>query len=144
MDYEERMQAALAELDNSDTINYTAVAKKHGILHPSTLSRRFRGVTQSATENRSQNQQHLTNVQEAAILDYVESLGKRGLWITPRTIKNLVEECLDHQVSHSWINRFLKRHPTRLGSIYLNGFDRSRFVSESVENTTQFFQNVCV
>ena len=48
MDYEQRMQAALAELDNSDVINYTAVAKKHGISYSSTLSRRFRGVKQSA------------------------------------------------------------------------------------------------
>ena len=56
------MQAALTELDNSDIINYTAVAKKHEILHSSTLSRRYRGITRSAAEFRSQSQQHLTRV----------------------------------------------------------------------------------
>ncbi len=53
MDHEDQIQAALAELDSSDTINYTQVAKKHGI-HRSTLSRRYRNVTRSAAEFRSQ------------------------------------------------------------------------------------------
>ena len=80
MDYEDRIQAALAELDNSDIINYTQVAKNHGIKHRSTLSRRHRKIiTRSAAEFRSQSQQHFTTVQEAALLNYIESLGKRGL-----------------------------------------------------------------
>jgi hypothetical protein len=142
MDYEDRIQAALAELDNSDTINYTQVAKKHGIKHPSTLSRRHRNITRSAAEFRSQSQQLLTTVQEHALLDYIESLGKRGLWMTHRTIRNLAEECVGHRVGKGWVGRFLKRHPTRIKSVYLNGFDRSRFAAESAENTAQFFQNV--
>jgi transposase len=141
MDYEDRIQAAIAELDSSDTRNYTQTAKKHDV-NRSTLSRRHRNVTRSAAEFRSQSQQLLTTVQEHAILDYIESLGKRGLWMTPRTIRNLAEECVGHRIGKSWVGRFLKRHPTRLASVYLNGFDRSRFAAESAENTAKFFQNV--
>ena len=78
MDYEERIQAAITELDSSDTKNYTQIAKKHDV-NRSTLSRRHRNVTRSTAEFRSQSQQLLITVQEHAILDYIKSLDKRDL-----------------------------------------------------------------
>ena len=100
MDYEDRIQAALAELNSSDTINYTQVAKKHEV-NRSTLSRQHRNVTRSAAEFRSQSQQLLTTVQEHAILNYIKFLDKRGLWMTSRIIRNLAEECVGHRISKS-------------------------------------------
>ena len=64
--------------------------------------------------------------------------------MTLRIIRNLAEECVSHRIGKSWVGSFLKRHPTRVGSIYLNRFDRFRFAAESAENTTKFFQNVRV
>ena len=53
MNYETRMQTALTELDNSNIINYTAIAKKLEILYSSTLSQRYRGITRFVAEFRS-------------------------------------------------------------------------------------------
>ena len=53
MDYEDRIQAVIAELDSYDTGNYTQIAKKHDV-NRSTLSRRHRKVTRSAAEFRFQ------------------------------------------------------------------------------------------
>ena len=53
MDYEQRMQAALAEIESLKDPNYTKIAKKYG-LGRSTLSRRARGKTASRVEAYSQ------------------------------------------------------------------------------------------
>jgi hypothetical protein len=49
MPNESDIQAALEEVANSDKPNYAAIADKHNV-HPSTLSRRARGITQSREE----------------------------------------------------------------------------------------------
>jgi hypothetical protein len=49
MPNESDIQAALEEAANSDKPNYAAIADKYNI-HPSTLSYRARGITQSREE----------------------------------------------------------------------------------------------
>ena len=53
MPNESDIQAALKEVANSDKPNYAAIADKHNV-HPSTLSRRAHGITQSREEIASQ------------------------------------------------------------------------------------------
>ena len=46
---EDDMRKALAEIESSSDPNYTAIAKKHGLV-PSTLIRRVQGKTSSIAE----------------------------------------------------------------------------------------------
>ena len=60
MPNESDIQAALAEVANSDAPNFAAIAMKHKI-YRSTLSRRARGITQSKKEISLQQLQLLTD-----------------------------------------------------------------------------------
>jgi transposase-like protein len=138
---EDDIQAALADLDNSDTLNYAATARKHNI-HPSTLSRRHRQLTRSREEYLSQSRQLLSTAEEHVLLDQIDRLGKHGLHPTSQMIVNMVEEHLQRELSKNWIYAFLNRHQDRITGVYLKGFDKDRHASESTVNVAHFFENV--
>ena len=97
MPNESDIQAALEEAANSDKPNYAAIADKYNI-HPSTLSYRARGITQSREEVSSQQRQLLTNPQEASLIDYINKLSDKALHVTPKIVTNLVEELLQKAI----------------------------------------------
>jgi hypothetical protein len=137
------MDAALAELDLSDTLNYATVAKKHNV-HPSTLRRQFLKETRSKEDFLSDSKRLLTNAQETFLLNYIDRQSQRGLYLTPRILQNIVEEVLQRHINKNWAASFCKRHQYRITSRYLNGFDRARHVAESAENISHFFDNVSI
>jgi hypothetical protein len=140
-DREAQIQAALAEADQKIKPNYAAIADKYGI-HRSTLSRRHRLKTRDPRTFRSESKQLLSDAEEAILVDYLNHLASYGLFATTRILINIVEERLGREISHNWPSGFVARHKDKLKSIYLKGFDRSRFASESVANLTVFFENV--
>src|ERR1700712_300770 len=93
MDYEARMQKALAELRESDTPNFTVVAETHKLVR-TTLSRRFYKQTRSRHDFIEQESRLLTNAQEDQILLEIDRWSKKGLYFTPRILRNIVEELL--------------------------------------------------
>jgi hypothetical protein len=138
---EERMQAALAEIEHIIKPNYSAIAEKHNI-HRTTLSRRHQLKTRDLHTFRSQSKQLLSDAEEEVLVNYLNTLATRGLFATTRILVNIVEERLGRQISHTWASGFIGRHSDVLKSVYLKGFDTTRFASESVANTQVFFDNV--
>jgi hypothetical protein len=143
MSYEDRIQAAFAELDSAKSINYTQAALNWG-LERSTLSRRHRKITRSREQFLDESLRKLTTTQETALVDYLLQIGKRGIWTTPRIIRNLVQETLNELIGKNWVTRFVERHSNQITTVYLNGLDKNRRAAESVANTAKFYENVCI
>lgn len=141
MDPEERMEAAITELINSKTRNFSIVAKKWDLVR-TTLSRRFYKQTRSKAEFLSQEHQLLTTAEEDAIFDYIERIGTRGLHLTPSMLVTLVEQYLGRSVSKNWVYGFEKRNNERINSVFLYGFDKKRHLAESAANIDKFYTEV--
>ena len=141
MERDDRIDAAIAELDNSKVVNYAATARKYNI-DRTTLSKRHRGKTRSRAEFLSDELQLLTTAEEAALCAYMEALSKRGLHLTPAMTKTIAEERVRHEISKNWIYGFLERNSEDLTSIYLHDFDRKRHLADSVVNISQFYEIV--
>lgn len=103
---ERAIEAALLELNSlhpNDTINYSAVAKKHSIdefrIDRSTLSRRHRNKTASHAEYISNVSRALTDVQEEALVLTINKYTARGIPPTSIMVKNFAEEMCSHPVN---------------------------------------------
>ena len=59
--------AAIAELGNQDTLNYTAAAEKHGV-ERTTLMRRHKGQSQPTAIAYLNSQGRLSTIQEEALI----------------------------------------------------------------------------
>jgi transposase-like protein len=140
---EQDILKALAEIGNLKSPNLSALARKHNI-HPSTLSRRARGVTQSRAAIISSEKKLLSDAQERRLLDYINALSTRGLHATPTILRNLVEEILKKPIGKNWVYEFVKRYKTQIKSVYLRGFDRSRQIADCHDNIAHFYQNVSI
>jgi hypothetical protein len=102
------LEAALLEVANSKTPIYAAIARKHGV-HPSTLSRRARGVTVSRDVSIQIASRLLTDAQEDVILQDMERLSKKGIYLAPRIIHNTVAAIVQHPIGKNWVSNFLDR-----------------------------------
>jgi hypothetical protein len=138
---EERLEAAIKEVNTLDKPNYSALAIKWDV-HRSTLSRRHRGVTVSRTEATSIYHKLLTDAQEELLLQDIETLGKAGLYLTPRIIQNTVEGLVQHEIGDTWVYSFLNRYQDRIASVYIGGYDQDRKVADNADNITQFYAHV--
>jgi len=141
MDSSKDLDTALAELGKLDTQNFAAAAKKHRV-DRTTLSRRFRGVTRSRQEAVSISKKLLTNSQEEVIINFINRQASRGLYLTSRLLKSMVEHFLGREINKNWPGDFLRRYTTEIKGVYLSGFDKSRHAAESAANTKHFFENV--
>src|SRR5450432_3366504 len=109
MDHEARIQAAIADLESQDRINYAAVAKKWKVDH-STLSRRHRGETGPNQDATSYARRQLTDAQEKALIRHINKLSNRGIPPTPQIVKNIAEEIVCVTLGPNWVSRFYRRH----------------------------------
>jgi hypothetical protein len=89
----DRIKAAMDQLDSQKVLNYAAAARDHHI-SPMTLARRYRGKTVSRAEANSTYRQRLNDVQEDTLLRYIDTLTDRNIPPTSQIIKNLTEEIL--------------------------------------------------
>jgi AraC-like DNA-binding protein len=88
MDHDARIQAAIADLESQERMNFKETAKKWN-LDRTTLARRFRGETGSNQDATSYARRQLTDVQEKTLIEYINKLSNRGLPPTPQIVKNL-------------------------------------------------------
>ena len=132
---------AIAEARSQEFPNLTQIAKTHGV-NRTTLSRRFRGVTQSKQQG-NEYRRFLTIAQEDELIKYINKLSGSGIPPTPRMVQNFAEEMAKKECSKNWVARFTKRHRKELKSIYLTGMDLNRKKAESYANIERYFKLVC-
>jgi Tc5 transposase DNA-binding domain len=120
----DRINAAMTQLDSQEAVNYAAAARAHNI-HPTTLARRYNSKTVSRAEATSTYCQWLNDVQEDTLLRYIDTLIDSHIPPTSQIIRNLAEEILKGPVGKNWTGNFLKRHRGRIESHYLRPLDRA-------------------
>jgi hypothetical protein len=76
---------ALAEIGLENKPNYAEYARKHELV-PSTLSRRYRGITALRKEATSEHWQILTTIQERTLISYINYLSNRNLPLTVQIV----------------------------------------------------------
>jgi Tc5 transposase DNA-binding domain len=134
----DRIRAAMDQLDSQKALNYAAVARDHHI-DRTTLARRYNGKTVSRAEANSTYRQRLNDVQEDTLLRYIDTLTDRHIPPTSQTIRNLAEEMIKGPVGKNWTGNFLKRHAERIDSHYPRPIDRARVSAESVPLFEHFY-----
>ena len=134
----DRIKAAMDQLDSQKVLNYAAAARDHHI-SPMTLARRYRGKTVSRAEANSTYRQRLNDVQEDTLLRYIDTLTDQNIPPTSQIIKNLAEEILKGPVGKNWTGNFLRRHRERIDSHYLRPIDHARVSAESVPMFEHFY-----
>ena len=128
---------ALKDIDLQDTVNYSAVAKAHGV-DRSTLSRRHRGVTQSA-KVKHQKQQLLSPEQERTLVDYINKLTENGLCPTPSMLRQFAFDIAKKLPKKDWSHEFCKRWSSRLSSRYMTAIDAARSKADSEQSYRLYF-----
>jgi transposase-like protein len=95
MGTDEDLERALLEVANTKALVYAAIARTHDV-DRSTLSRRARGVQISRAVSIQNTSRLLSDAQEEVILQKMETLSNKGIYLAPRTIRNTVEAIIDH------------------------------------------------
>jgi len=131
---------ALAELASSASPNISATAKSHGI-HPSTLSRRWRGRSTSK-EIALSDRRFLNNEQERSLINYINELSKRSAAPTPAMVTAFASQLAGRAPGHCWVSRFVSRHRSELESAYLNNLDLDRHQADSIHSFEAYFTTV--
>jgi hypothetical protein len=138
---EEDMEKALDELNAQLLPNYTQIALKFS-LERTTLMRRHKGICASRMKATSLHHKLLTDTQEEILITQINKLTVRGLPPTSHIVKNLAEEIVGHEVNKNWTAHFVKRHSSRLKSLYLRNIDNLRMKSEYGLHLQHFFDLV--
>ena len=133
--------AAIADLKTQAKLNYDATAKKHNV-DRNTLRRRFKGETTSVAEAHSENLKLLSNAEERALVDRVNTLSARGIPPTPRMLTNIVQELTNGPVGDHWVSRFVKRYKNELCSFYLDSIDHAKRVADNSRHFEHYFMLV--
>ena len=138
MSNEEQIQLAIARLNRLEKPNFTAVAKATG-LKPSTLLKRYKGISVFKQQSISETRQRLNAAQEDELLRHIDALTDKFIPPTTQIVKNLAEEILHAEVGKNWPARFVKRHKDRFCSIYLHPIDNKRASAENPATFKHFY-----
>ena len=100
--------------------NFTAIARQHCVNRQTLLRHYDRAIQpmQQAEDHRSL----LTRDQEDVILEHLEQLGKRHLFITPIILRNIVAEITQHRLCDSWARQFVKKHQDQVNVWWLGAW----------------------
>ncbi len=137
----DRLAEALAECDLADDPNYADIARRFNLVR-STLWRRHVGRTRSRAEFLSQSIQCLNRAQEEELLRLIQEWTRRRMPPTPQIVRNLAEEIIQWRVGKNWTSDFVRRHRTKLTSVYLRNMDHQRIKAESVPYFEESFRLV--
>jgi DDE superfamily endonuclease/Tc5 transposase DNA-binding domain len=138
MDRNSRIAEALADLNSQTRPNIAATARRHQVARE-TLSKRFRGATQTREDVTSYVHKQLTDTQEEALIEYINKLTNRGFPPTPQILKNIAESIAHKKLGRNWTARFCQRYRTRLTSIYLRTIDHKRKIADNSYHFEHFF-----
>jgi hypothetical protein len=139
--YEQNIELALGACNKSLTPNYSAIAKEFN-LERTTLSKRHKGQTMSRAVANSLHRQLLTSAQEEQLIKQINKLTLRQMPPTVQIVKNLAEEIIGREVNKNWTSHFVKRHRSRLKSLYLRNIDNLRAKAEYAPMFEHFYQLV--
>lgn len=139
----EAILKAIDDLKSQEAPNVRNTARKYNINH-ATLQRRFNGETVSHSEARSRSTMLLTTAQESVLIEHINKLSARGLHLTPQLLENFVVEIIRRPVGERWVERFCKRHNTKLKSIYLRSIDQARHVADNSQHFQHYFDTVSI
>lgn len=113
MDHNDRILAAIADLDSQEVPNYGATAKKYDLVR-TTLWRRYTSQTVSRSEATA-----LNAAQEKVLLGHISGLVTRGTPPTPAVVRNIAEEIHRGELGKHWVTQFIHRHSLQLKSMYI-------------------------
>jgi hypothetical protein len=134
----DQIDAALAHLRAQKKPNYASAARTYGV-KPTTLRRRFLGLTRSRALINSEDRQLLNDVQEDTLLGYINRLSDKYIPPTTQIIKNLAEGILSKPVEKNWSAGFIRRYKNRIYSIYLRPLNHARTLSENTAVFKHFY-----
>jgi hypothetical protein len=141
MSTDEDLERTLLEVANTKAPIYAAIARKHHV-DRSTLSRRARGVQVSRAVSIQNTSRLLSNAQEEVILQKMETLTNKGIYLASRTIRNTIEAIVGHTIGKNWVGDFLTHYKERIKSINLVGFNQARIIADNSEIINQFYTNI--
>jgi transposase-like protein len=127
------LEAALASLALSDSVNYVQTAKEYGV-DETTLRRRHQGKQVSRHTAAFESKSLLTDAQEQVLISHIKRLTERGIPPTPQMVRNFAAEIGKERPGKNWVYKFVKRYPQELDSRYLKGFDFSRKHADRLES----------
>jgi hypothetical protein len=134
------IEAALEDLRLQDNPNIAATARVYNVQR-STLSRRFNGVTNPA-KVANQNKQLLRPQQELELVEYINTLTKRGTLPTPAMVRNFAGDIAGRRPGRCWSHRFCTRFQDVLLCRYLKNIDISRKRADNPECLKAFYDLV--
>jgi transposase-like protein len=138
MDAMDDALAAIQSLEPGESINYTEIAAKHGLVR-STLTRRYNALTQSRKAAAS-TRRKLSLQQEQELVQYIKKLTKEGLPPTRQMVQNFAASIAQSTVSIRWVDQFLKRNSANLISRWTAGIDRNRHKADSEAKYRLYFE----
>ena len=143
MSNNDRIEAALADLESQEVPNYSTTAKKHGVVR-TTLMRQFTGKTLSNYEANTEYRQALNIAQEKVLLGHIQRLVTRDTPPTPMLVRNFAEEIHGSRLGKNWITRFIQSHLVHLKTLYLRNIDNLRKKAEYAPYFRLFYELVCI
>ena len=135
------IELAIAALESSEIINFTATAKEFEI-DRNKLRRRYYGQCVPKEEAMARCAMKLSPEQEEVLVRHIIELTNRGTPPSTRIVKNFAEEMIRDYIGEQWIKRFIKRHQSRLKSIYLRSMDHQRQKAEFRPHFIEFYRLV--
>ena len=123
--------AALAAChqDNQDSRpNFSRIAQEHQV-DRNTLRRQYEKSLRPITP-KDDPRSLLSLAQEKVVLDYLEYMGKRNLFVTPQILRNLVQSLVGVLPSESWARRFIARHSGTIKTMVVGGMEAVRHSAE--------------
>jgi transposase-like protein len=133
----EIMDAAIAELQSSESLYIAAIARSHGVVR-STLWRRWKGITTSRGQV-GEDKRLLNDQQEQQLLLHIRDLCDRCLPPTPAIVSEAASQLGGRAPGHNWCSRFVERHGDELDSRFLNSLDLERHQADSVASFERYF-----
>ena len=103
MDPIETALKAIESLEPGEQVNYTQIAKEHGV-NRSTLSKRHRGVQQSKG-TKIESQLLLSHIQSEQLIEWINGLTERGLPPSQGMVSNFAKEISGTEPGKNWISR---------------------------------------
>ena len=131
------MDAAIADLRASPSMNIATAARKHKVSRGA-LSRRSHGKA-TTMKQCVEARRALTPQQETKLIDYIRIQSELCLPPTPAMVAKIASEMAGSTVSASWSSRFVARNKAILDSQYLNTLDLARHKADTRDSYERYF-----
>ena len=136
-----QINKAIEEVRKQKVRNISDIARRYNIV-PSTLNRHQNKVTLSTSDKAEHPNRLLTIAQEEALIEEINILALRGLYITPKILRNIVEELLGKQIGKNQIYKFVQQYLNRITSWYLKGYNCEYKIADNPQFIIYFYTNI--